>query len=203
MKILIARDEAFNFTYRANVDWLRKMGDVEFFSPMNDDANKIFGEILEKGNFRDTILYLPGGYPELFLEQLDANTTMRSAIRKFAEEDGRIFAECGGFMYLCKCIDGAEMCGVLPLEATMDGARLHLGYRQMEWNGMQIKGHEFHYSSIKPCSLPPDVHSLCLQQTASGKPVDTPIYRYRNVVAGYTHWYWADKKIEDFISLWL
>lgn len=204
MRILIARDEAFNFTYRANIDWLRKVGDVEFFSPMNDDADNIFGEILEEGNFRDTILYLPGGYPELFMEQLEANTAMRSAIRKFAEEDGCIFAECGGFMYLCKCIDGAEMCGVLPLEATMDGARLHLGYRQMEWNGMLIKGHEFHYSSILDidASMSTALSIVRMQQTASGKPVDTPIYRYRNVVAGYTHWYWADKKIEDFISLW-
>lgn len=36
MNILIAHDEAFNFTYRANIDALRQLGEVSFFSPLRD-----------------------------------------------------------------------------------------------------------------------------------------------------------------------
>lgn len=200
MKIFVARDEAFNFTYRANIDWLKKHAEVQFFSPLHDKALSPFLCTDVPGHSSSTLgeaevgLYLPGGYPELFAEQLQSNVAMRHAIKDFAEQGGRIFAECGGFMYLCQSIDGAEMCGVLPLRATMQGARLHLGYRQMEWEGRLFRGHEFHYSSIIPSELPQDVEVIRCQQSASGKSVDTPIYRYKNVLAGYTHWYWADKE---------
>lgn len=176
-RILVARDEAFNFLYRANLDALSAWGEVQFFSPLHDAQ-------LPPCDW----LYLPGGYPELFAQQLTANHTMRAAIRTYAEAGGRIFAECGGFMYLCRSVDDAPMCGVLPMQATMQGARLHLGYRQMEWGGHSWRGHEFHYSSIVESSLPPCVEAVQVQCSASGKPVSTPIYRYRNVVAGYTHW---------------
>ena len=36
MKIAVARDEAFNFTYRENIDRLREIGEVIFFSPIHD-----------------------------------------------------------------------------------------------------------------------------------------------------------------------
>lgn len=187
-KILLARDEAFNFTYRANLDKLAGMGEVRFFSPLHDATLPC----LSSGN-EQVMLYLPGGYPELFAKELEANVPMRRAIREFAESGGRILAECGGFMYLCRSIDGTEMCGVLPLEATMEGARLHLGYRQMEWEGHPVRGHEFHYSSIRETTLPDEVKVIRIQHSASGKPVDAPIYRYKNVVAGYTHWYWGER----------
>jgi len=181
MNILIAHDEAFNFTYRANIDSLKEIGNVEFFSPLHD------GQLSEAD-----LIYLPGGYPELFADRLSANKKMRNAIKAFAGKGGRIFAECGGFMYLCNNLDGMPMCGVLPLEATMNGARLHLGYRQAEHNGITIRGHEFHYSSIVEKPLDPSVEVIRIQKTATGKPIDTPIYRYKNVIAGYTHWYWAE-----------
>ena len=182
MKILIARDEAFNFIYRANIDALRKVGDVAFFSPLHDHR-------LPPCDW----LYLPGGYPELFADELSANTNMLHGIKEYAECGGRIFAECGGFMYLCKDIDGIGMCGVLPLRATMESSRLHLGYRQANYKGMLIRGHEFHYSSVKEeGALPSDVEVLRIQANAKGDAVDTPIYRYKGVTAGYTHWYWSE-----------
>ena len=186
--IAVARDEAFNFTYRANIDALARRGRVVFFSPLRDRSLPDCD-----------LLYLPGGYPELFAQQLSDNTTMRKSIRDYAEAGGRVLAECGGFMYLCRDIDGRPMCGVLPLSATMDGARLHLGYRQMNVDGYTLRGHEFHYSSVRPSACPPDVRRLVLQQSATGAPVDTPIYKYKNVLAGYTHWYWGEQPFE---SLW-
>jgi len=209
MTFAVAKDEAFNFTYRANIDALRAEGDVLFFSPIND-----------KNLPSCDILYLPGGYPELFADKITANITMRHSIKQYAERGGHIFAECGGFMYLCQDIDGKEMCGVLPLHATMQGAKLHLGYRQMEnrewrmenkkyhtnksilknsplegWGASSlVRGHEFHYSHIvENDEMPNDITiTEHLQSSAQGKPVQTSIYRYKNVIAGYTHWYWAE-----------
>lgn len=181
-KIAIARDEAFNFTYRANIEALAELGEVQFFSPLHDETLPPC-----------QLLYLPGGYPELFAEQLAANESMRQSIRDYAEAGGRIYAECGGFMYLCRNIDEHMMCGVLPLSATMQGAHLHLGYRQMEWEGTTMRGHEFHYSDIvdTPADTP-GLRVLRLQQSAKGTSVPTAIYLYRNVIAGYTHWYWGE-----------
>ena len=110
MNILIAHDEAFNFTYRANIDALRRMGKVSFFSPLHDTTP--FSNLLP-GAQRTTqdsqlLIYLPGGYPELFAEQLSANRSMRESIRELAEQGVRIYAECGGFMYLTHDIDGID-----------------------------------------------------------------------------------------------
>ena len=120
MRILIAKDEAFNFIYRANIDSLRTMGEVRFFSPLHDSHLPSCD-----------ILYLPGGYPELYLDDISGNSEMMAEIKAYAENGGRIFAECGGFMYLCHDIDNIPMCGVFPFSASMRDARLHLGYRQM------------------------------------------------------------------------
>ena len=181
-KIAIANDEAFNFTYKANIDRLTEIGDITFFSPLKDKT-------LPKCD----MLYLPGGYPELFTKELSSNISMRNSIKEYAEKHGIVYAECGGFMYLCKDIDGSEMCNVFPFSATMQNARLHLGYRSMLWHDQIIRGHEFHYSEIVPQEVPDNVTVEQGQHSAAGKAVSTPIYHYKNVIAGYTHWYWADK----------
>ncbi len=182
MIICVAEDEAFNFTYRANIDALKRIGSVIPFSPLHDRSFP-----------KCDMLYLPGGYPELFGMGLSSNTDMIRLIADYAEDGGHIFAECGGFMYLCRKIDDYQLCGVFPFEATMEASHLHLGYRQMVWNGKAMHGHEFHYSSLRRCPLTSDVTEFKLQSTALGKPVDTAIYRYKNVFAGYTHWYWAEQ----------
>lgn len=189
-RIAVARDEAFNFTYRANIDSLRAMGEVTFFSPLNDSSLPPCD-----------LLYLPGGYPELFASELAANSGMRHSIKAYAEQGGRVIAECGGFMYLCSAIDGVEMCGVFPFKATMEGARLHLGYRQITLDGISLRGHEFHYSTVHEGALPNHVKAIKGQCSALGKPVDTPLYRYKNVLAGYTHWYWAETGIETWLNM--
>lgn len=199
LKIAVARDEAFNFTYRANIDKLREMGEVTFFSPLNDATLPPCD-----------MLYLPGGYPELFAEALENNVSMRQNITEFIEKGGRTLAECGGFMYLCRDIDGKEMCNVLPFSATMQGARLHLGYRvndddnvndDIDANFRHIicKGHEFHYSSIvNEKEMPDEVIVEQCQKSAKGVAVPTRLYRYKNLIAGYTHWYWAEGNTLDY-----
>lgn len=192
-KIAIAMDEAFNFIYRENVERLRQMGEVTFFSPLK-------GEALPEAD----LVYLPGGYPELFASRLQRHRRLMNDLRKYAEGGGRILAECGGMIYLSRALHGKRnrrysFCGILPFECSMENARLHLGYREVvDAKGDHWHGHEFHYSDVirsEASSLP----SIARQYNAQGKEVNTPLYRYKNVIAGYTHLYWGET---DILKLW-
>jgi cobyrinic acid a,c-diamide synthase len=185
LKIAVAKDEAFNFIYRENIHSLEKLGEVKFFSPLKDTQLP-----------ECDLLYLPGGYPELYLEQLQGNGTMRKAIKEYIEKGGRCWAECGGMMYLCNSISDEngnefEMCGVLGQKATMVGKRLQMGYRSFSYAGKGLRGHEFHYSKVVPDEEAP-LQSVAQQYNAAGAEVATPLYRYKNLIAGYTHLYWGN-----------
>jgi cobyrinic acid a,c-diamide synthase len=189
LRVAVARDAAFNFTYRENLARLAQLGPVSFFSPLAGDP-------LPSAD----LVYLPGGYPELFAAELSAQQGLMAQLRAFAEADGRILAECGGMIYLSQAIEGVPggpypLCGILPLSATMDGARLHLGYRRLvDAAGREWRGHEFHYSDVT-ASMP----SVATQFNARGEQVSTPLYRWKNVIAGYTHLYWGET---DLLKLW-
>lgn len=188
LKIAVARDDAFNFIYRENIARLEELGTVSFFSPLADS------ELPEAD-----LLYLPGGYPEFHLKALSENGVMRSAIRDYARSGGRLLAECGGMMYLCRHITGMDgrdypMADILPLDATMEGMRLHLGYRRVALGNTVYRGHEFHYSSVRG-----EMPSVARLSDAAGNTVGTPMYRYKNTIAGYTHLYWGES---DILKLW-
>ena len=137
------------------------------------------------------LLYLPGGYPEKHLEALVKNEACRKAIKAFAEQGGRIQAECGGMMYLCEQIVTDEgkypMCGVLPysITARKEDRKLSLGYRRFTLDGQEYRGHEFHYTQF----LGETPKSEVQVYNAKGEPVPTPVFRYKNVLASYTHLY--------------
>lgn len=178
-KVLLARNaESFSFVYQEVID---TFGSVSTFDP-ETEVPQLDGIDL---------LYLPGGYPEKHLEALVANEACRQAIKEFAERGGRIQAECGGMMYLCERIvtDEGEypMCGVLPysITARKTDRKLSLGYRRFEMEGKEFRGHEFHYTQF--LGEPPK--SLVQVYNAKGEPVPTPVFRYKNVLASYTHLY--------------
>lgn len=181
LKIALARDAAFNFMYHENLQALRRLGNITSFSPLADER------------LPDTdLVYLPGGYPELHLERLSGNTAMQSDIMQYVDNGGKLWAECGGMMYLCNSITDMEgkrwpMTGVYPQKATMKPMKLMLGYRSFEYNQTVFKGHEFHYSMVE--AAPP---SIVQQYNAKGLPVDTKVWRYKNALASYTHIYWAE-----------
>lgn len=181
--VAVAKDEAFNFIYPVNIEALHSR--IKYFSPLRDTS-------LPDAD----MLYLPGGYPELFADVLERNAVMRKAIKEYAEAGGKILAECGGMIYLTEEIDGKRMCGVLPLKTTMDNARLTLGYRQVVLPGLNLRGHEFHYSHTLETV---DLQSVAQQVNVKGLHVATPVYRYRNTFAGYTHLYWGEA---DIFKLW-
>ena len=178
-KTIIARNaESFSFIYQEVID---QFGRVTFFDPET-----------EVPDFEDTdLLYLPGGYPEKHLDALVQNEACRQAIKAFAEQGGRIVAECGGMMYLCREILTDEgnypMCGVLPYAITARKAdrRLSLGYRQFTLDGQTYRGHEFHYTQF----LGEVPQSVTQVYNAKGEPVPTPVFRHHNVLASYTHLY--------------
>ena len=176
--ICIARNaESFSFLYQENID---QYENAFFFDPEKDVPG------LEDID----LLYLPGGYPEQHLEALAANEAARAAIKEYAERGGRIMAECGGMMYLCEKIVSDEgeypMCGVLPytVSARTADRKLSLGYRQFTLDGVAFRGHEFHYTQFT--TQPPSATQV---YNAKGEPVTTPVFRYKNVLASYTHFY--------------
>lgn len=169
--------ESFSFIYQENID---SFASVCFFDPEKDVPS------LEDID----LLYLPGGYPEKHLEALVKNEACRKAIRDYAEQGGRVVAECGGMMYLCEKIitDEGEypMCGVLPYTITARKAdrKLSLGYRRFMLDGKEYRGHEFHYTQFEETP-----ESVTQVYNAKGEPVPTPVFRYKNVLASYTHLY--------------
>lgn len=179
MRVLVARnEESFSFVYQEVLD---NFTDVSFFNPEEDKP-------LPAGI---DLLYLPGGYPEKHLDALVRAAVTRQSIRKYAERGGRIVAECGGMMYLCRNIvadDGDyPMCGVLPYTITARRADRHLslGYRRFVLDGREYRGHEFHYTQFLG-AVPP---TACQVFNAKGDPVGTPVFRHQNVLASYTHLY--------------
>ena len=179
VRALIARNkESFSFLYQETID---SFAQVRFFDPETEVPD--FSGI--------DLLYLPGGYPEKHLEALVRNEACRKAIRDFAGQGGRVVAECGGMMYLCQSIvtDEGEypMCGVLPykISARKADRKLSLGYRQFMLDGKEYRGHEFHYTQF----VGETPQSITQVYNAKGEPVPTPVFRYKNVLASYTHFY--------------
>lgn len=182
--VIASNGDAFSFIYQAHLDLLARLGRVTLFDPERDFDLPA-----------DTqLLYLPGGYPEQHAAALQAAAGTRQSIRRYAQAGGRVLAECGGMMYLCDrllCDDGDyEMCGVLPFTVSARKAdrRLCLGYRQMECNGLPLRGHEFHYSQFHGTQPP----SATTVRNAMGEEVGSPLIRLGNVIASYTHLYWAE-----------
>ena len=178
-RTLIARnDESFSFIYQENID---RLENVSFFDPETDVP----------GLDDVALLYLPGGYPEKHLEALVKAEATRRAIKEYAERGGHIIAECGGMMYLCEKIvtDEGEfpMCSVLPytITARKQDRKLSLGYRRFMLDGKEYRGHEFHYTQF----MGESPRSVTQVYNAKGEPVPTPVIRYKNVLASYTHLY--------------
>jgi cobyrinic acid a,c-diamide synthase len=190
-KIAVAQDDAFNFTYFENIKALERLGEVVYFSPLKD-------AVMPEAD----LLYLAGGYPELHLEQLTANASMRKSILDFCSNGGKVIAECGGMMYLGNQIVNADgiryqMAGFLPIETSMEKAKLSLGYREVQLGSIIIKGHEFHYSTAVENENIPIIGTVF---NAKGLEVQTPIYKLSNVMASYIHFYWGDSNfITDFL----
>ena len=195
LKIAVARDSAFNLFYKENIDRLSAIGNITYFSPL-------YSNNLPEAD----IVYLPGGFPEMFARQLHRRKTLMKQLKDYAEKGGRIIAEGGGMALLAhtlKVREGGstyEMSGIFPFGCTMIDSHLHTGYRIVETSDSPLRGHEFRFLSVdtENNQLPSDIKIISVKNTR-GTEADTCIYRYKNVIAGFTHWYWGET---DVLRLW-
>jgi cobyrinic acid a,c-diamide synthase len=147
------------------------------------------------------LVYLGGGYPEVYADALQRNRAMRESIQAFAARGGVVYAECGGLMYLAKTLrdfDGIvyDMVGVIPAETAMNRTRMTLGYRELTLThggllgeeGVRIRGHEFHYSTLHPKG---DLDYLGHLTDAQGRDRGGDGIMVGNVIALYTHLHFA------------
>ena len=179
VRIGVARDEAFAFTYGANLDLLHNLGaQLEFFSPLHD----------RKLPSVDS-LYLPGGYPELHHHALAANAPMCEAIRAHHAQGKPLLAECGGMLYLLDALtdvagERAELLGLLRGEATMQKRLAALALQAVELPEGTLRGHTYHHS-LTSTELEPIARGL----SPNGGRGSEAVYRLGRLTASYVHFY--------------
>ena len=170
-RVAVASDAAFGFTYAAGLSSLERMGaELSYFSPLHDA--KLPGGV--------DSLYLPGGFPEVFEGELTDNRPMAESVRGAVAEGLKVYAECGGMLYL-------SMIGALPVTWRMTDRLQRFGYVTLtDRDGQTFPAHEFHHS-VTEGDLPQrfSVHSRRGDYREG--------YMYKNVVAGYPHVHFAGR----------
>ena len=155
VRIALASDDAFCFTYKENTALLHEAGcEIVPFSPLSDTGlpDDIDGVILS------------GGYPELHAAELAANEPMLESVKQSRADGIPMIAECGGFMYLHEVLEGADgklyrMAGVIPGRCFRTERLGRFGYITLKAleggllcpEGSELKAHEFHYWDSEHC----------------------------------------------------
>ncbi|KRF67367.1 cobyrinic acid a,c-diamide synthase [Bacillus sp. Soil768D1] len=199
--IAVAKDAAFNFYYQENLELLEAKGaNIKYFSPLKGDEVPLDADGL----------YLGGGFPEEFADELSRNEIAIKSIRNAIAKGLPTLAECGGFMFLSKSIETTSgekypMAGLIPGRIKMQKKLAALGYREItgtESNFLikdcdQAKGHEFHYSTFEPDNVLPYAY---VAKGRFGSKKEGCIIG--NLVAGYTHFHFASnpKLVENWIN---
>nr|WP_218626589.1 cobyrinate a,c-diamide synthase [Pseudomonas sp. dw_358] len=183
VRVAVARDEAFAFTYGASLQLLREMGaTLSFFSPLHD-------AVLPECDS----LYLPGGYPELHHQALAANAPMLAAIRAHHKDDKPLLAECGGMLYLLDAltdVDGvrAELLGLLAGEAVMQKRLAALALQSVELPEGTLRGHTYHHSLTTTEHEP-----VARGVSPNGGRGAEAVYRSGRMTASYVHFYFPSQ----------
>ncbi len=187
VKLGVARDSAFNFYYQDSLDLLAELGaELIPFSPIADDKLPDVDAI-----------YLGGGYPELHLPELAANTAFLQDLREKLTAGLPCFAECGGLIYLGDSMtmngETHKLAGIFPFEFAMTDRLQHFGYMEAEIAvgtpltksaPAKIRGHEFHYTQRVDEAEYPTRYRV----TKPGKKLNwTEGYQAHNTLGGYPH----------------
>jgi cobyrinic acid a,c-diamide synthase len=207
IKLGIARDAAFAFYYPGDLEALRAAG-AELV-PINTLQDKKLPDV-------DALL-IGGGFPEVFMTQLEANTSLRHQIRLAIETGMPAYAECGGLMYLSRSLSWngkrCEMAGVIPGDVVMHDRPMGRGYVVLRETGQglwpatatgqapaEIRAHEFHYSTLE--NLAPD--TVYAYEVLRGTGIDGKHdgIVHKNLFACYAHLrdlennHWARRFVE-------
>jgi cobyrinic acid a,c-diamide synthase len=200
-RVGVMLDRVFNFYYPENLEALSRAGaDLVFIDSLQERLPEIDG------------LYIGGGFPELFLKELEANRSLRLDIANAIEDGLPVYAECAGLMYLCRGISWHgqrhEMVGIIPAEVDLSVRPQGHGYVEAEVIqenpyfpiGLTLRGHEFHHSKLLKLGNVKYAYRIRRGHGIDGA-VDGIIYK--NAFAAYTHIHalsipeWA----EAFVSL--
>lgn len=175
--IAVAKDAAFCFTYQANLDLLQTLGaKIQFFSPLHD------AQLPEADAY-----WLPGGYPELHLDQLQHNSAMREGLHAAAQSKKPILAECGGMLALGETLNGQPVFGLLPGSADIQPKLQGLGTQHAAFNipgeeAASIGAHTFHYGRF-------DTNLPVIAQGKGKYGAGEPVYKQGSITASFLHFY--------------
>ena len=184
VRVGVARDRAFGFYYADTFDVLGDLGaEVVPFSPLDD--TRLPADV--------DAVYLGGGFPELYAQEIANNDGMRQALDNFVRRGAPLYAECGGLMALGQALatlDGKRLAGfgLLPLVSRMTHDRLTIGYREVEalrptalmHRGERMRGHEFHWSTADPPQPAMAAYRLLPEDVLEG-------YCVGSILASYVH----------------
>ncbi len=178
VSIAIARDAAFSFIYRANLDLLHAMGaELFFFSPLTDT-------MLPQAD----ALWLPGGYPELHGTTLAANTLMLQSIKAHHQAGKPMLAECGGLMACADELadrdgDIHTLLGLMPGRVSMADRLQALGLQSLKTREGELRGHTYHHSRLETPWQP-----IARTRKIAGTEAE-PVFCHNGLVASYFHGY--------------
>ena len=189
----VLRDRAFTFYYPENLEALESAG-----------AELVFFDAIRDPDLPDLdALYIGGGFPEMFLDDLSANVSMRMSVLQAVESGLPVYAECGGMMYLSRRIRwgqrSAEMVGAIPCEIEMTDSPQGHGYVVALVDGANpffalgttLRGHEFHNSRVAVALDAADAQPALRTAYSLGRGNGLGDGRdgivVRNVLASYMH----------------
>jgi cobyrinic acid a,c-diamide synthase len=195
VKIGIAFDESFNFYYPSNLSLLESYGaEIIRFSPIHDHK-------LPEGI---SGIYIGGGFPEMYLKELEDNKAIRADIYAATKDGMPVYAECAGLMYLTKSIADFncktyEMIGALNGRTVMTNKTLMM-YSQAKAvvpnilgpEGLELRGHEFHNSIV--VDIPENAQFAYKMEIGEGIKDKQDGWVQNNVLAAYTHISFAQNK---------
>jgi len=193
IKIAVALDNAFCFTYKETLERFERYGaELKYFSPLDDER-------LPSGT---DALYLCGGYPELHADKLAKNKTMLEDIRNAVNSGVPTIAEDGGFMLLHNALDGHTMAGIINASVYKTEKLQRFGYITLMAKsdnllcaaGEEIRAHEFHYwDSDNPGG------GFTAKKAGRGTQYDCA-YATDTLYAGFPHVYVTDEMAKRFIE---
>jgi len=206
LKIGIVENEAFGFYYPDDLDAIKATG----------------AELVSIDTIRDSELpeidglFIGGGFPETRINELQANSAMRTQIKQALDNGLPCYAECGGLMYLSRSLrwkdQQGEMVGFIPADCVMHKTPQGRGYIKLQetpqhpWAQYKpspepvIAGHEFHYSALE--NLHPQTQFAYKVKRGAGVNGESDGIILNNTLASYAHLrdtganHWAQRFIQ-------
>ncbi|HSO44047.1 MAG TPA: cobyrinate a,c-diamide synthase, partial [Rhodoferax sp.] len=191
LRLGIMRDKSFGFYYPDDLLALQAAG----------------AELVTVNALQDSVLpavdglFIGGGFPEVFMPELQANAALRSSIRVAIEAGLPVYAECGGLMYLARTLrwkdTQVDMVGALPVDVLMHERPVGRGYVTLQTTpdapwltaaqpaGQTLRGHEFHYSSLE--NVEPGLKFAYKVLRGHGVDGQRDGVVHHNVLASYAH----------------